>query len=171
MHFLKLHFSATECNGWPKLKFLIDLDQIEDVLIDSSDVLVSVPLDLLDGDHVLSIELYDKKPNNTIVDQKMNIIQDQTVELIDMSIDNIKLPEYFKYLGVYYYNDIPHPQASVWGINGVWKWNFQTPIITWLLDKKTEQNIKYNQNSIEHKENLKSIQTKIQNFLQKLDEL
>ena len=83
MHFLKLHFSATECNGWPKLRFLIDLDQIEDVLIDSSDVLVSIPLDLLDGDHVLSIELYDKNPNNTIVDQKTKQTRLHRVSLLN----------------------------------------------------------------------------------------
>jgi len=171
MQFLKLHFLATECNGWPKLRFFIDLDQIEDIFFDSDTSMVSIPLDLLDGSHTLSIELYDKKPNNTIVDQKNNILQDQIVELVDMYVDNIKLPDYFKYFGVYYYHDIPHPQSLVWGINGVWKWEFNSPIWTWLLDKKIEQSIKYSDDPKKYKEHLNIMQEKIQNFLMKIDEL
>jgi hypothetical protein len=168
---LKLIFNATECNGWPKIRFFIDLDQIEDLTTDSNNIEVNIPIDLLDGEHNLDIELYGKKPINTIIDAQKNIIKDQIVELVDIYVDNIQLPTYFKYLGIYHYNNIAHPQALTWGINGIWKWSFTTPIIPWILEKKIEQKLKYSHDTKEYQQNLKLTQQKIKNFLREIDEL
>lgn len=144
MNNLKITFNTSECNGWPKLRVLIDNDLYEDHLFSSANESITVPIELLDGRHVLELEIYGKTSVNTKVDKEGNIIQDQLIELVDMFIDDVKLPEYFKYIGVYKFNNQTYPQALVWGCNGNWIWEFSTPIITWAIDKKTDNAEKYN---------------------------
>lgn len=132
---LRLKFSATECNGWPKLKFYIDDDLYEDFIFKSPNAEIELPLSTLDGEHELSIELYDKTNNNTIIiDSK--IISDQTVTLDKIFVDNVEVPNFIKYKGIHYYHGQEHIQSLTWGPNGVWKLKFRTPIISWILDEK-----------------------------------
>lgn len=144
MNNLKITFNASECNGWPKLRVLIDNDLYEDHLFSSTNESITVPIEFLDGRHILELEIYGKTSANTKVDSAGNIIQDQLIELVDMFVDDIKLPEYFKYIGVYKFNDQIYPQATVWGCNGSWTWEFFTPIVTWAIDKKNDNAEKYN---------------------------
>jgi hypothetical protein len=144
MNHIKFTFKLTECNGWPKIRVLVDNDLYEDRQFTSELEEITVPIEVLDGDHIISIERYGKIVNNTMVDQQGNILKDQLVELLDIYVDGIKLPEWFTYLGTYVFNNTTYPQAKIWGVNGVWDWPFATPIITWVLDKKTENDEKYN---------------------------
>ena len=144
MNTLKITFKTSECNGWPKLRLLIDNDLYEDHLFSSEDEAITVPIEFLDGSHLLELEIYDKTSVNTKVDSAGNIIQDQLIELVDMYVDDVKLPGYFKYMGVYKFNNQTYPQATTWGCNGIWAWEFSTPIVTWVIDKKNENNEKYN---------------------------
>jgi len=170
VNYLKFLFRATECNGWPKLKFLIDLDIIEYYEFSSDTAEITIPISLLDGDHSLFVELYDKNKNNTIVDAG-NIIKDQTVELTDIYVDDILLPDFYKWMGVYEFNGNIFTQALLWGINGSWRWNIKTPLIPWLLEKKLEHEEKYNPPVRTHSERLRLEQEKIQKFEEQLGRL
>jgi len=132
---LTLHLQATECNGWPKIRILIDNDIIQEYEFDQPMAVVEIPMDLLDGNHVLEIERYDKTDQNVVfVDGK--ILQDQTVILLDMYFDGVKLPEMFKYNSKFCYNDLELPSVMIWGPNGVWSWKFTTPLLENLIDCK-----------------------------------
>jgi hypothetical protein len=144
MNKIDLIFRATECNGWPKLKFLLDLDLIEDYNFTTSEAKIMIPIDLVKGKHTLFVEFYGKTPRNTKVDNDNNILEDQTVELIDIYVDDILLPNFYKWMGVYKFGDQIHPQALKWGCNGIWSWDIEIPLISWLLEKKIEQREKYN---------------------------
>jgi len=156
MNQLTLKFKATPCNGWPKLKFLIDFDLIEEYHFNSFDGEISIPIDLLDGAYLLNIELFDKTEKNTIVDTTGKITEDQKVELVDIYIDNVKLPNFYKWMGVYRFNDQEYPQSLCWGCNGIWTWPFQTPILTWVLDEKIKHREKYDQPEISYFKKIKT---------------
>lgn len=136
MNYIKFKFNATEYNGWPKLKFLIDGDLYHDYEFLDNTAFVELPLDLITGNHVLDIELYDKTFNNTLVIDGV-IIKDQLVTLEEIFVDNVKVPDFVKYQGIYKVGDTKTPQALTWGVNGTWTLNFEYPIIDWILDQKS----------------------------------
>jgi hypothetical protein len=172
MNYLKFLFRATECNGWPKLKFLIDLDIIEHYNFSSDTAEITIPINLLNGDHFLIVELYGKNKSNTIVDAG-NIIKDQTVELVDIYVDDILLPDFYKWMGIYKCNDNDETlyQSLLWGVNGTWKWDIKTPLISWLLEKKIELEEKHNLPAITWSERSRLEQEKIQKFEEQLSKL
>ena len=132
---LTLQLQASECNGWPKIRILIDNDILQEYEFDQETATIDVPLDLIDGDHVLEIERYDKTDNN-IVFVDGQILKDQSVTLVDMFFDGVKLPDLFKYDGKFCYNNLELPSVLVWGPNGVWTWKFTTPLLENLIDRK-----------------------------------
>lgn len=144
MDYIKFTFKTSECNGWPMVRVLIDGDLYEDHHFTSEHEEITVPIELLDGDHKISIELYGKLSRHTLIDHEGKIVKDQVVELLDIYVNDIKLPEWFTYLGNYEFNNMVYPQAKMWGCNGVWSWVFATPLITWVLDKKVENEERYN---------------------------
>jgi hypothetical protein len=135
MNSLRFQFKVSECNGWPKLKFLIDDDLYHDYEFTSEVGSVELPLDLVEGIHKLEIELYGKTHNNTIVVDD-TIVKDQLVTLDEIFIDDVKLPNFIKYLGVYKVGEAKNPQALTWGLNGIWVLIFEHPIIDWVLNLK-----------------------------------
>lgn len=135
MNQLGLAFTATECNGWPRLRFLIDNDLIQEYEFTGDSALIELPLDLLDGEHLLEIEFYGKTYDNTMV-VGGNIVKDQLVTLDTIFIDYVPVPDFFKYQGLYTVGETTKPQALTWGENGSWKLTFMYPIIDWLLDLK-----------------------------------
>ena len=169
MDFIKLELTATEYNGWPKCKFYIDSDLIEDYTFTTGRAEITLPVDLLDGEHSLIIELYDKTSRNTKFENNQ-IVQDQLVTLENIYINNIKLPNAIKYFGVYKFNDQTIPQGLTWGCNGQWTWVFETPIVTWVLDKKIEENEKYNPPLVPFREKIKLEQEKLEILASKLEQ-
>lgn len=147
---LTLKFRTTECNGWGKFRILIDDDLYEDYHCTQEDALVSIPLTYLEGEHILSIEIYGKTDKNTLVDETGNIIQDQLIELIEMTVDNVQLPKMLLWHGTYTFNETILKQALIWGCNGTWEWKFKIPFITWVLDKKVELDEAVNPSSMSH---------------------
>lgn len=143
MNILKLNFLLSECRGWPKVKIYLDDDLYEDKEFQYNNETVTIPLDLVDGDHVLIIETYGKTFENTLQDSQGNIIQDQTITLNSIIVDDIVLPEFFSFTGIYKFDDQEHTQAFTWGKNGKWIWPFETPIITWLLNEKIKNRERY----------------------------
>jgi len=132
---LKLTFLATEYNGWPKIRICIDNDILQEYDFDQNTGTVDLELDLLDGEHTLEIERYGKTNNNiNYIDGQ--VLADQTVELVDIFVDNVKLPEIYKLQGSFHYDNQILQSTLLWGPNGKYIWRFQTPIIKWLIDKK-----------------------------------
>lgn len=139
INWLKIDFSATQCQGWPKLRFYIDNDLYHDFEFVSGHDSVTLPIDFLPGDHELVIELHGKTFANTLLEGDV-IVQDQTVTLERMWLDGIDLPDHFKYTGSYRDRSGTISRALTWGINlGTWSWQFQCPIIPWIIDEKHRQ--------------------------------
>ena len=135
MNILSLVFSASFCNGWPKIKVYLDEDLYQDHNFSKDSETVDVPLDLLDGLHTLKIELYNKSNRNTKVVDDI-IVQDQLVTLENIKVDGVTVPKNFLYEGLYTFNNVAPHRGLTWGINGHWSWNFQTPIIDWIIKQK-----------------------------------
>lgn len=142
MNSLTLSFSTTFCNGWPRLKFYIDNNLYQEFVAKSESCIISVPIDLVDGDHELVVELWGKTRLNTLVNNDV-IIKDQLVTLDMMCIDGIQLPNLFKYIGVFDNGLSLQSPCVTWGQNGQWRWNFTTPCITWALKKINQEEEKY----------------------------
>lgn len=130
MNYLELHFQATKCKDWPKLKFYVDEDLYQEYMFEFEQGIIQIPLELMPGPHQLEIELYGKTFDNTIVKDDV-IIEDQLVTLNKMLIDGVELPAKFLYHGRLENN--PSSPSLTWGINGKWIWNFEEPIINWAL--------------------------------------
>lgn len=137
--YLSLVFSASQHNGWPKLKFYLDDDLYEDYTFTSSSAKIDIPLVLVDGEHELTIELYDKTYNNTKVVNDL-IVEDQIVTLEQIQIGGVVVPDFVKYAGVYYTKEQTYPNGLTWGINGQWQLTFKTPFIDWILAEKNKFN-------------------------------
>ena len=133
MNHLRFEFSATYCNAWPKLKFYINDDLYHDYHFETTKGQVTLPIDLLDGAHLLEIELYDKTSHHTVI-QDNKITQDQLVTLEHIYLDNVLLPDLFLYRGHYEH----FPKSLTWGVPGKWSFKFATPIIDWALHTKND---------------------------------
>jgi hypothetical protein len=135
MNKLTIAFTATEYNGWPSLRFCINDDVQQEVVFTESELSVTLDLELFDGSHVLEIERYGKTDANVnFVNNE--ILADQTVTLVDFYIDNVQLPDTFKYQGTFFYNDCKIPSGLVWGPNGKFIWHFETPILNWVIGQR-----------------------------------
>lgn len=138
MNLLGLEFSATKCVNWPSLRFYVDEDLYQEFQFESSAGSIFIPLELMDGEHLLEIELYGKTYDNTkILDG--NIIEDQLVTLEKILIDGVPLPSKFLYHGRL--EDNPDSPSLTWGKNGKWIWCFNAPIINWALDFYRTDNV------------------------------
>lgn len=129
MTVLTFKFSAVESMGWPKLRFCIDNDVLLEYDFDKETAQIELPLDLIDGDHVLEIERYGK------TDQQEN----QAVTLEDIYIEDVRLPDWFKSSGTFYFFDQAIPSGLIWYPNGKYILNFSTPIINWFVDQRLEK--------------------------------
>lgn len=168
---ISLIFKSTECNGWPKIKLYLNNDLYQDHEFKQEIEQVNLPIYLEDGKHLLEIEIYDKKSNATIVDQEGKIIQDQLLELKEIRVNNVKLPEYFLYSGNYKISDNTYPQSLIWGCNGVWSWNFEMPLVSWAVKTKQNHEDKYNNESIDSQEIIKILIEKLNRINKTLNQL
>lgn len=132
---LTFEFTATECDGWPKIHIYIDDDHYETFEVSEHREKVTIPFDLLDGQHEVEIQLFGKSERSTVLDGSGKIVRDQILTLEDIYVDDIKIPRFFMYEGRYY--DVPEGrQALTWGMNNVsWKWCFETPLIGWVVHR------------------------------------
>lgn len=145
MNLLGFQFNATECNGWPKLKFFIDDDLYHDYEFSASSGIVELPLDLLSGPHEIKIEFYGKTQHNTILADN-EIVEDQLVTLELITVDHVTIPDFIKYLGVYQVDDVKRSQILTWGQNGFWTLQIEYPIIDWILNLKMQTIPSYTDN-------------------------
>jgi len=134
MNKLTFCFNATKVGSWPKIKISIDDVVVHDHCFSQADESVQIPIDLSSGHHTLQIERYGKTTENINYDCVNDvIIEDQTLELTNIYIDDISLPVLFLYEGVWHWENHVEPRALFWGPNGYWTWKFDTPMIPWAI--------------------------------------
>lgn len=167
---LTLHFRATECNGWPTVRILIDDDIYHDVGLDQDETFVHVPIRVLDGSHLLKIERYGKNNNNMVFVDGI-ILEDQIVELLDIYVNDIKLNDTLKYRNALFkYHDQEVNNGFLWGPNGTFEWKFETPLITWLIYSKQQIEDDSNDLYIPGKRNVSVLFNEIEKFKKYLNE-
>ena len=136
---LKFCFTATKCRSWPKLKLYVDNTLYKELSFNSATGAIDVKVDaLFHGNHVIDIELHGKTIYNTIVKDNV-IVEDQTVTLDSVYLDDVKLPDFVKYKGIFDSTDQTLSPCLTWGLNGKWSLNFTSPVINWLLETKTSE--------------------------------
>lgn len=159
---LTLCFLSTHCNGWPKIRISIDNDIIEEVDIASEHTEVHVPIDLLHGPHTFYVERYGKQSCNIeFADDR--ILKDQTVTLTGMRVDDVCLPDMFLYRSKFCFDQQVISGGLTWGPNGVWLWEFESPLLTWLIDEKN-QGAESPDMVIPGEKNLSSLKTTLEDF-------
>lgn len=141
---LKVVVKSTECNGWPNLNFYFENQLVEKVKGCSELHSFEVDLQPAESHTFIKLERYGKTDNNCIFKNEQ-IIKDQTIEIVRVSVDDIKLPDHLIYQNCYIeFDGFRHDGSRFLGPNGVWVLNFKTPIITFFLDQKIEHEAKYN---------------------------
>jgi hypothetical protein len=145
MNTITLFFHATGCNGQPMAKISLNGTVLHNVVFAEGITQIQVPVLGNTGNCVLAVERYGKQRNNMIVNNG-NIVQDQILEITQVHVDNVKIPEfYLSTNSTFVFNDQTHVGSRYFGPNGVWSLGFSTPLITHLLDAKILHESKYSQ--------------------------
>lgn len=161
MNTLVFELSATECSGWPWIRIRIDdTVHLEQQLTQEKNK-IALDLNLPAGTHVLNIERFNKTDQNTMVDDHGNILQDQTVSLKNIWYDNVALPIDYLWQGEFCYNSKSHKSVLSWGPNGHWYWQFETPILPWLVNIKNNSRRQAFEILIPTTENIERLKTRI----------
>jgi hypothetical protein len=93
-----------------------------------------------DSEHRLRIVLGGKTAEHTVVDDDGNILKDATVQISQVTIDELDINQLFLEKCVYEHNfngsqpDITDTFHGVAGCNGTISFEFTTPIYLWLLE-------------------------------------
>lgn len=90
-----------------------------------------------EGTHQLTIELLDKKPEHTEVDDQGNIIKDSVLKIKKVSIEDIEIQNNFSLDQEKFYYEHSgerHQLYDTLGVNGKAVINFSTPFYIWLLE-------------------------------------
>jgi hypothetical protein len=97
-------------------------------------------VDTADQEHVLEIELQNKLPEHTSIDESGNILSDRVIELQNISLDDIQLGQIFTQLATYQH-DFNGSQPMIqdqffgsMGCNGTVRLKFVSPVYLWLLE-------------------------------------
>lgn len=143
---LTLSFCATECNGFPSIKIVLDDTTVLDYTFVSQDFQFTVTIDQLLKNQILKVIRYNKTDKNTKVDSSGKIVSDQLVEITDIQVDNIVIPNYLlNKQSRFEFDDQTHIGSRFFSPNGVWTFEFITPMITYILDQKIIHEAQYNQ--------------------------
>lgn len=158
---LTFNFTASEYNGWPRAKIVVDGVVVKDFVIDSPTGSISIDFDYPNGLHSLQIERYGKTDHNVLfVDGK--ILQDQSMTLNSIYYNNVKLANNFLYRSKFCWNGQEYPSALTWGANGVWHWEFGIPFVQWAVD--SSEHLVHPDLITPHANNADELKTKIKNL-------
>ena len=145
MNLLTLKFRCIDCNGLPQARIKLNGDLVLDHQFTQTEESHSIKINSASGDHVLTVERYNKRSHNMILENG-NIVQDQILEITDIQVDDTSIPEFVIYENCEFSWDAQvHVGSRYFGPNGVWTYQFSTPIITHILDLKIKHESKYNQ--------------------------
>lgn len=141
---LKFTLRSTNVNGWPMVRAKFNQDLFRDICIQQelTTFEISVPLEILPNCKV-TIERYGKTSDN------QSQTDDQIVEIIAATIDGSLVPDFvFSKFSKFEFDSQSHNGSRYFGPNGTWIFEFNTPIITWLLDQKIMHESQYDQSYI-----------------------
>lgn len=119
---------------WIDQARLLTLDHITDV------VHFEHELDDDDSEHELRLLLQGKLPDHTKVDEQGNIISDDTLQISNVTIDELDINKLFLGKCVYTHNfndtqpEIKDTFFGIAGCNGTISLKFKTPLYLWLLE-------------------------------------
>ena len=119
---------------WVDQSKLLTLDHITDV------VHFEHELNDDDGEHELRLVLQGKLPDHTKVDEQGNIISDATLQISNVTIDELDVDQLFLEKCVYTHNfndtqpEIKDTFFGIAGCNGTISLKFNTPVYMWLLE-------------------------------------
>jgi hypothetical protein len=146
MNILTLSCRATEYNGFPKVTVLLDDHVFSEVEISTELFDILIPLDNTCSKKCLQLHRYGKTDQNVLVDTQGKIVQDQTLEILQIKIDGTLIPTFFISNNVQFeFDNQCHSGSCFIGPNGVWTFKFYTPIIEYILDEKILHESDYNQ--------------------------
>jgi hypothetical protein len=99
-----------------------------------------LPPDDIEAEHVIQFVLKNKKPSHTQLDRNGNIVTDATLNISNLTFDDIDMNHLVTKLAVYSH-DFNGSQApiqdeffGIMGCNGSVELKFTTPIYLWLLE-------------------------------------
>jgi hypothetical protein len=93
-----------------------------------------------DGEHELRIVLQGKLPEHTKIDEQGNIISDATLQISNVTIDDLDVNTVFQSNSVYTHDfngtqpEIKDTFHGIAGCNGTISFEFSTPVYLWLLE-------------------------------------
>lgn len=168
MERLRFDFIATECQGWPKIRICIDGDVLLDH--DFSEPLESVEIeyDVIDGKHTIEIERWGKQHFNVVCHENQ-ILQDQTVTLDNIWIDDVCLPDWVKTSGTFTWEQGSIPNGLTWGPNGVFSIPIVTPLLSWVIKQNIEKNGDIIGVYVPTQRNLQQLHERLEEFQKDLD--
>jgi hypothetical protein len=103
-------------------------------------VLIQHDFDDSDNQHLLEIALSGKLPQHTKIDDQGCIVEDQYIEISDVSLDGIEIHQIFLEHARYRHDfngaqaEITDQFFGVMGCNGVVSFAFSGPVYLWLLE-------------------------------------
>ena len=92
------------------------------------------------GEHELRIVLQGKLPEHTKIDEQGNIISDATLQISNVTIDDLDVNTVFQSNSVYTHDfngtqpEIKDTFHGIAGCNGTISFEFSTPVYLWLLE-------------------------------------
>lgn len=143
MNILTIVVKSTEFKGWPKIRIFLGQELLFDLQLVQE--VTSIDIRLNETANYIKVERYGKTDDQVEI-VNGHIVRDQLLEVQDLLVDGIKIPDWFKYNQSYIeYDSVRHNNSTVLGPNGIWVLNFKTPFITFFLDSKIKHEAKYNQ--------------------------
>lgn len=150
---IKIDFKAWKYIDWPSIRVHVNGDLLEEKILNDTKISMEIPLDLMDGDHLLEIEHFGKSSKNTLVDTNGKIIKDTKFIIDRITINGYELPLEllkscrFEADWTQFHRPAGMPdvfkQSCIIGPNGFWHLPFVTPIDKWIIDSRRQQRKEY----------------------------
>lgn len=141
---LEILFKSQPCNGYPEINIFLNNKIIKSHKFTQE--YEPLQVEIIDDkiDHEFIIERYNKTLNNTIVINN-KIVGDQILEIINIKINGVNIPEFFlQKHTTFSFNDEVHQGSKFFSPNGVWSFKFKNNLITQILDEKIIHEAKFN---------------------------
>lgn len=137
MNKVQIIFDTSECKVRPFISATLNSMPV----IDSTNELQNIEFNL-DG----------SRKENQFCLYKNNVNEENYLQILKIQkilVDNIAIPNYvFENTCTFNFLDQQHPGSLCFEPSGIWVWNFQTPILTYILDQKIIHEAKYNQDYV-----------------------
>jgi hypothetical protein len=136
-----LAFKAAATGNDLKLTARLNGRVFFDQILTQEEISIETEFPDVDGEtYLLEIEMSGKLPEHTTVDANDNIVEDRTIKISDVTMDDISLAQLFTE-NTQYHHDFNGSRAPVvdkffgdMGCNGVVKFEFTAPVYIWMLE-------------------------------------